>query len=145
MCGGQLGVKPIYSSGRCWCEVLSIHIPNLVFRGVLKATLITPCFILLTLQRHICRICPIQRFVLLFCTRLFLSLNDRCPKFGRSRTFFSSALSSFSDYRFDIRRLEFCRLLVLRSRHPVEVLMNIFGKSFQFWTTEKIRNIESVL
>jgi len=23
--------------------------------------------------------------------------------------------------------------------------MNIFGKSVQFWTTEKIRNIESVL
>jgi len=23
--------------------------------------------------------------------------------------------------------------------------MNIFGKSFQFWTTEKIRNIESRL
>jgi len=22
--GGQLGVKPIYSSRRCWCEVLSI-------------------------------------------------------------------------------------------------------------------------
>jgi len=35
-CGGrQLGVKPIHSSGRCWCEVLSIQIPNLVFRGVL--------------------------------------------------------------------------------------------------------------
>jgi len=34
MSGGQLGVKPIYSSGWCWCEVLSIQIPNLVFRGV---------------------------------------------------------------------------------------------------------------
>ena len=63
-----------------------------------------------------CRIRPIQRFVLLFCTRLFLSLNDRCPEFGRSRTFFSSALSPFSVYRFAICHLEFCRLLVLSSR-----------------------------
>ena len=76
-------------------------------------------------------------YVSLFCTRLFLSLNDMCPEFGQSRTFFSSALSPFSDYRFDIRLLEFCRLLVLSSRHPVEILMNIFWKSFQFWTTEK--------
>jgi len=76
-----------------------------------------------------CRIRPIKRFVLLFCTRLFLSLNDRCPEFGQSRTFFSSALSPFSDYRFDIRLLELCRLLVLSSGHPVEILMNIFGKS----------------
>jgi len=92
-----------------------------------------------------CRIRPIQLFVLLFCTRLFLSVNDRCPEFGWSRTFFSSALSPFSDYKFDIRHLEFCRLLVLGSRHPVEILINIFGKNFQFYTTEKIRNIESVL
>jgi len=92
-----------------------------------------------------CRIRPIQRFVLLFCTRLFLSLNDRCPEFRLSRTFFSSALSPFSDDRFDICHLEFCLLLVLSSRHPVEILMNIFGKRFQFWATEKIRNIESVL
>jgi len=63
-----------------------------------------------------CRIRPIQRFVVLFCTRLFLSLNDRCPEFGWSRTFFSSSLSLFSDYRFDICHLEFCRLLVLSGR-----------------------------
>ena len=59
---------------------------------------------------------PIQRFFRLFCTRLFLSLNDQRPDFGWSRTFFSSASSPFSDYRFDIRHLELCRLLVLLSR-----------------------------
>jgi len=29
-----------------------------------------------------CRIRPTQRFVLLFCTRLFLSLNDQSPAFA---------------------------------------------------------------
>jgi len=84
-----------------------------------------------------CRIRPIQRFVLLLSTRLFLSLNDRYPEFGRSCTFFSSALSPFSDCRFEVRHLEFCRLLVFSSRHPVEISMNIIGKRFQFWTTGK--------
>jgi len=70
---------------------------------------------------------------------------DRCPQFARSRTFFSSALSPFSDYRFVIRHLEFCRVLVLSRRDPVEIFLNIFGKSFQFWTTEKIKNIEPAL
>jgi len=63
-----------------------------------------------------CLIRPIQSFFRLFCTRLFLSLNDQRPDFGWSRTFFSSASSPFSDYRFDIRHLELCRLLVLLSR-----------------------------
>jgi len=38
----------IFIQAMLMCEVLSIQIPNLVFRGVLKATLITLCFILLT-------------------------------------------------------------------------------------------------
>jgi len=59
--------------------------------------------------------------------------------------FLSSALSPFSDYRFDIRHLEFCRLLVLSSRHPVDILMNILGKVFSSGRQKKIRNIESVL
>jgi len=67
------------------------------------------------------RLNPLTSYVLnssctklcLFCTWLFLSLNDRCPEFGRSRTFFSSTLSPFSDYRFDISHLDLCRLSVL--------------------------------
>jgi len=42
---GQLGAKPI-SSGRCRSDVLYIQITNLISRGVLKATLITLCFVL---------------------------------------------------------------------------------------------------
>ena len=45
-CGGQLGGKPIYSSGRCRRDVLYIHFPNIISRGVLKATVITLCFVL---------------------------------------------------------------------------------------------------
>jgi len=41
-------VKSIWSSGRCRSDVLCrpIQIPNLVSRGVLRATLITLCFVL---------------------------------------------------------------------------------------------------
>jgi len=46
MCGGQLGAKPTQSSGRCRSDVLCIQIPNLISRGVLRATLITLCFVL---------------------------------------------------------------------------------------------------
>ena len=43
--GGQLGVKPIWSSG--WCRsALCILISNFISRGVLRATLITLCFVL---------------------------------------------------------------------------------------------------
>jgi len=42
--GGQLDGKPIYSSGRCRSDVSHIHIPNIVSRGVLKATVITLVF-----------------------------------------------------------------------------------------------------
>jgi len=59
------------------------------------------------------RIRPVRSFVSLFCTQLVLSLNDRCPEFGLSRTFFSSTLSPFSDYRFDISHLDLCQLSVL--------------------------------
>jgi len=45
MWGGQLGVKPV-SSGRCISDVLYIHNPNLISRGILIATLITFGFIL---------------------------------------------------------------------------------------------------
>jgi len=38
----------IFIRAMLMCEVLSIQIPNLVSRGVLKATQITLCFILLT-------------------------------------------------------------------------------------------------
>ena len=44
--GGQLGAKPIQSSGRCRSDVLYIQITNLISRGVLRATLTTLCFIL---------------------------------------------------------------------------------------------------
>jgi len=40
---------------------------------------------------------------------------------------FSSSLSPFSDYRFGIRHLELCLLLVLSRRDSVEIWMNIFG------------------
>ena len=44
---GHLGVKPIWSSGRCRSDVLySIQIPNLISRSVLRAILITLCFVL---------------------------------------------------------------------------------------------------
>jgi len=46
MWGGQLGVKPIWSSGRCRSDVLCIQIPNLISRGVLRATVIALCFVL---------------------------------------------------------------------------------------------------
>jgi len=41
-------VKSIWSSGRCRSDVLCrpIQIPNLISRGVLRATLITLCFVL---------------------------------------------------------------------------------------------------
>jgi len=44
--GGQIGVKSIWSSGRCRSDVLCrpIHIPNLISRGVLRAILTTLCF-----------------------------------------------------------------------------------------------------
>ena len=45
-CGGQLGVKPVLSSGRCRSNDLYIHIPNFVSRRVLRATIITLCFVL---------------------------------------------------------------------------------------------------
>ena len=45
MCGGQLGAKPIQSSGRCRSDVLYIQIANLISRGVLRATLITLFFV----------------------------------------------------------------------------------------------------
>ena len=44
--GGQLGVKPISSSGRCRSNILYIKIPNLISRGVLRSTLIILCFVL---------------------------------------------------------------------------------------------------
>jgi len=44
--GGQLGVKPIWSSGQCRSDALYIHIPNLISNDVLRATLITLCFVL---------------------------------------------------------------------------------------------------
>jgi len=43
MWGGQLGVKPIESTGRCRSHVLYIQIPNLISRCVLRAKLITLC------------------------------------------------------------------------------------------------------
>ena len=46
MWGGQLGVKPISSSGRCRSNILYIKIPNLISRGVLRSTLIILCFVL---------------------------------------------------------------------------------------------------
>jgi len=46
-CKRQLDVKPMSSSGGCRSDVfLYIQIPNLISRGVLRATLITLCFIL---------------------------------------------------------------------------------------------------
>jgi len=45
MWGGQVDVKPIESSGLRGSEIMYIQIPNLVFKGVFKATLITLCFI----------------------------------------------------------------------------------------------------
>ena len=39
-------MKPVLSSGRCRSDDLYIQIPNLICRGVLRATLITLCFIL---------------------------------------------------------------------------------------------------
>jgi len=39
-------VKPIWSSGRCRSDVLCIQIPNLISRGVLRATVIALCFVL---------------------------------------------------------------------------------------------------
>jgi len=39
-------VKPIWSSGRCRSDVLCTQIPNFISRGVLRATLITLCFVL---------------------------------------------------------------------------------------------------
>jgi len=50
--GGQLGVKPIWSSGRCRSDILCIEIPNLISRGVLRATLVT-LFIVLAGDLHI--------------------------------------------------------------------------------------------
>ena len=44
--GGQLGVKPIWSSGRCRSDVLCIQIPNLISTGVLRAIAIALCFVL---------------------------------------------------------------------------------------------------
>jgi len=44
--GGQLGVDPIWSSGRCRSDILYIQIPNLISTGVLRATLITFCSVL---------------------------------------------------------------------------------------------------
>ena len=44
--GGQLGAKPIQSSGRCRSDVLYIQITNLISRDVLRAPLITLCFVL---------------------------------------------------------------------------------------------------
>jgi len=92
-----------------------------------------------------CRIHSIQRFVHLFCTWLFLSLNNWCPKFGWSRTFFQALYRLLVITGLTSAILNSCRLLVLSKRDSVEILMNIFGKSFQFWTTEKYKNIESVL
>jgi len=39
-------VKPIQSSGQCRSDVSYIQIPNLISRGVLRAALITLCFVL---------------------------------------------------------------------------------------------------
>ena len=36
-------MKPIQSSGRCRSNILYIQIPNLIYKGVLRATLITLC------------------------------------------------------------------------------------------------------
>ena len=48
-----------------------------------------------------------------------------------SPTFVSSALSPFSDYRFDIHHLEFCQLLVVSRRDSLEIFMIIFGSGQQ--------------
>jgi len=44
--GGQLGVKPLQSPSRCRSDVLYIRDPDLISRDVLRATLITLCYVL---------------------------------------------------------------------------------------------------
>ena len=130
-CGGrQHSVKPIQSSGRCRSYVSYIKFPNLISRGVLRATLITLCFVLAD-DLHI----NIQYLTLLLDTVLQLSLLPIV--FGCKQAQQYSRTHQLSFIRADSWSAQNAFALVARAYHFYSGTLQFSCISYEVWVTAR--------